>query len=357
MPPSPVAVVGATGYTGGLVAADLARRGLPLRLIGRNPARLDDVAGRHDGAEARPVTTWQAKPLTDALEGCSAVVSCAGPFLIAGRPVVDAAVAARVSYCDSTGEQPFIRAVFEELDAPARSAGVALVPAFGYDYVPGDLGVAIAAEGLGPLERVDVVYVAEKPDTSVGTRRTAVEMLSRPAYQRVGGSLRRESLGARRRSMTTRLGRLTAGSFPGGEAVTVPRHIEVDTVINYVALPGPLSPASPAVRVLPLVTAIPGMVGLFRRLAERGPAVPGEGALSGYVACHVQVAARDGRRRAVLVEGQGAYRFTAASLAGLAQRFAEGRVDATGALAPAQAVEPRAFLADAGMTVREVDPE
>ena len=74
-------------------------------------------------------------------------------------------------------------------------------------------------------------------------------------------------------------------------------------------------------------------------------------------ACHVQVAARDGRRRAVLVEGQGAYRFTAASLAGLAQHFAEGRVDATGALAPAQAVEPRAFLADAGMTVREVDPE
>jgi hypothetical protein len=232
-----------------------------------------------------------------------------------------------------------------------------MLTAFGYDYVPGDLGAAVAAEGLGPLARVDVVYVAEKPDTSVGTRRTAIEMLSRPAYQFVDRTVHREAFGARRRSVTTRLGRITAGSVPGGEAITVPRHLDVDTVVSYIALPGPLSPANPAARLLPRLVAVPGMVSLLRRLAERGPAVPGEGALSGYVACHVQVTARDGRRRAVLVEGRGAYRFTATALSALAQRFAEGRVDATGALAPAQAVQPRVFLEETGMTVREVDPE
>ncbi len=36
--------------------------------------------------------------------------------------------------------------------APAREAGVALVPAVGFDYLPGDFIARLAAEGLEPLE-------------------------------------------------------------------------------------------------------------------------------------------------------------------------------------------------------------
>jgi short subunit dehydrogenase-like uncharacterized protein len=40
----PIAVYGATGYTGRLVAAELRRRGAEFVLSGRNPAKLEILA-------------------------------------------------------------------------------------------------------------------------------------------------------------------------------------------------------------------------------------------------------------------------------------------------------------------------
>src|SRR3989304_4539489 len=57
----------------------------------------------------------ETEPRGQALEGCSAVISCAGPFIRAGRPVVAGALQAGVPYTDSTGEQSFIRPVFHDL--------------------------------------------------------------------------------------------------------------------------------------------------------------------------------------------------------------------------------------------------
>ncbi len=96
----PIAVVGATGYTGGRVLASLARRGVSVRLVGRNNQRLTRAASGPDSAAVRAVTSWESESLGQALEGCSAVISCAGPFVPAGRPVVAGALQARVPYTD-----------------------------------------------------------------------------------------------------------------------------------------------------------------------------------------------------------------------------------------------------------------
>ena len=57
-----------------------------------------------------------------------------------------AAVDTGTHYLDSTGEQTYMRMVFERLGPEAERRGVALVPAMGFDYVPGD---CIAASGRG----------------------------------------------------------------------------------------------------------------------------------------------------------------------------------------------------------------
>ncbi len=62
--------------------------------------------------------------------------------------------------------------------------------------IPGDLGAALAASGLGPLERVDVVYAVDGGEPSVGTRPSAVEMMAAKGDQYVNGELRPERLGA-----------------------------------------------------------------------------------------------------------------------------------------------------------------
>ena len=356
MTKGPIAVVGATGYTGGRVLASLARRGVSVRLVGRNLERLTRAAVGLEGAEVRAAAPWETEPLGQALEGCSAVISCAGPFIRAGRPVVAGALQARVPYTDSTGQQPFIRHVFDDLHRPAKEARLPLVPASGFDYVPGDLGAALAASGLGPLERIEVVYAVEGGESSVGTRRTAVEMLAAKGYHLVNGKLRPERMGARRRTVQTSFGKKTAGSIAGGEVITIPHHLDVRTVHTYMGLPGALSLTSPIVAIITRLVGIPGVSGLLLRAAGRGPAAPSEEESQARVACHVEAKALDGRRRAVLIEGRDGYGFTAEALAELATRMAQGSIEAVGACAPWQVVEPREFLEAMNFTINVVEP-
>jgi short subunit dehydrogenase-like uncharacterized protein len=349
-------VVGATGFTGRLVVAQLAERGASLRLVGRSRTRLAEVAAPV-AADFRGVPDWRREELAAALDGCGAVVSCAGPFHEAGKPVVEAAIDARVPYTDSTGEQLFIQLVYEELDSVARTAGMAVVPAFGFDFVPGDVGAAIAAEGLGPLARVDVMYAVERAASSAGTRRSAVSILAESGYQRVDGLLRREPVGAHRRKVATQFGRLAAGSFPGGEPLMLPRHLQVGTVVSYFAVPGIFSPAHQAARLLPVAARIPGLQPLLQWAATQGPVGPSGDDRATRVACVVEATALDGRRRAVRLEGRDPYGFTARALADLATRMRDNRVNVVGARSPAEVVEAREFLAGVEMTVVEVEPE
>ena len=45
-------------------------------------------------------------------------------------------------YFDATGQGPFIRRVFDEYGARAQRTDCALLTAFGYDFVPGNLAGA-----------------------------------------------------------------------------------------------------------------------------------------------------------------------------------------------------------------------
>ncbi|MFH5207328.1 hypothetical protein [Antrihabitans spumae] len=70
-----------------------------------------------------------------------------------------AAARAGAVYLDSTGEPPFIRWAFDELGPLATSSGATLVPAFGYDFVPGNLAGALAVtRASGTARRVEIGY-------------------------------------------------------------------------------------------------------------------------------------------------------------------------------------------------------
>ena len=95
-----------------------------------------------------------AGALRDAFAGATVVASLAGPFLELGLAPVEAAVAAGAHYLDTTGEQEFVRLVHERIEADT-----VVLPAFGFDYVPGDLAARLAAEQVdGQLDEVVVGY-------------------------------------------------------------------------------------------------------------------------------------------------------------------------------------------------------
>jgi short subunit dehydrogenase-like uncharacterized protein len=81
------------------------------------------------------------------------LASTAGPFVKFGRAAVAAAVDAGAIYLNSSGEPPFIRQVFEEFGPRAEQAGAVLLPAFGYDYVPGNLAGGLALQAPGSPRR------------------------------------------------------------------------------------------------------------------------------------------------------------------------------------------------------------
>jgi short subunit dehydrogenase-like uncharacterized protein len=159
-----VVVLGATGVTGRRVAAYLAERaaeeeirwGAAARDAAKLERTLDEVGAI--GGEAIAADTGDAGSLA-ALAGRAAVVlNLVGPYTHHARPVIAACIEAGTHYLDLTGEIPFVRAIQRELDAAAREKGVAIVQVCGFEALPPDLAVLLAAEAA--RERWDEALAA-----------------------------------------------------------------------------------------------------------------------------------------------------------------------------------------------------
>src|SRR5262249_31937857 len=123
-----VAVIGATGYTGRLVGADLLRRGITPNAIARNAGALE-AAQFDKNVIRRQATVDDAESLDRALQGAQAVINTAGPFIDTADPVASAAVRATIHYVDVAAEQVPTGKLFEKFDEPARKAGIVVLPA------------------------------------------------------------------------------------------------------------------------------------------------------------------------------------------------------------------------------------
>jgi short subunit dehydrogenase-like uncharacterized protein len=87
-----ITVIGATGYTGRLVAHELARGDVPFLLTGRDAERLGELAREVGGAETATVDVTSLESLQRTLRAGDVVINCAGPFSDLGEPVVAACV-------------------------------------------------------------------------------------------------------------------------------------------------------------------------------------------------------------------------------------------------------------------------
>ena len=169
-----VLVYGATGHTGRFVVDELLRRGLTPVLAGRSAERLAAVASRHAALDHRAVGLDDPDLLRRTVAGAGAVVNCAGPFLDTAVPLARAAVETGAHYLDVTAEQPVVQELYRELDAPARDAGVAVVPAMAFYGGLADLLVTDALDGDVHADAVEVAIGLDRWWPTAGTRATGV---------------------------------------------------------------------------------------------------------------------------------------------------------------------------------------
>ena len=352
-----VVVYGASGYTGKLIAAELAARGMPMVLAGRNEAKLEGVAsGLPEDAEARvaAVPVSDESGLRELFGPARVVIACAGPFTLHGRPVIEAAARAGTHYLDTTGEQPFIRESFDRWGPIATGSGAALVSGFGFDYVPGDMLAAITATDLGRIEEMTLAYDVRGLGVTRGTALSALEMVKGGDVEWVDDRLRPGSMKAGRGSFDfpAPAGERRVGRYPSGEQITVPRHVDVATLRTVIEMRGllgtelgPLAGPLMTGSGYAMRTPLRGLLGKAIARLPEGPSASDRDAVRFTLVCDARTAS--GTRRGIL-HGRDVYGITSQIIAEGAVRMADPGYDRSGGLAPSEAFDPEEFLTALG---------
>jgi len=347
----PIAVYGATGYTGRLVAAELARRGAEFVVAGRNREKLERLSAEVAGAPIAVAALDDPAALRAAFEPCTVVISCAGPFVLHGEPVVRAAIESATAYLDTTGEQPFIRRVFEVHGPAAEAAGVPLVTAMGFDYLPGDMIAALTCAGMGAVDDVLLAYSVRAFGPSRGTAASAIGQVSGGDVEWRDGALVDASQKVRRPNYDFggETGVQPMTRYPAGEHITVPRHVDTRNV--HTALTAATSAGHPR-----MASLVPFTMPLLQRLLRtrargpieravarlpEGPSVEDRRRARFTIACEARAGAKTRRG---MIEGRDVYGLTAVTMSEGALRLAATGAELAGALAPSQAFDPVDFL-------------
>jgi len=357
---SRIVLFGATGYTGRLTAAALVARGARPVLAGRSPDRLAELATELGGLDTAVADVAEPETVHRLVQSRDVLVTTVGPFTRYGGPALEAAVRAGATYLDSTGEPGFLWRVFDEWSPKAERAGAALIPAFGYDYVPGNAAAAVALEEAGAAAvRVDIGYFVTGKAVglamSSGTMTTLATLSSSagdPVAVYRGWRLERGRLGRSVRSFDVAGGRRSAVSMSSSEHFAIPRLAPGLREVNvYNGWFGSLSRVVQAASAVnELVLRLPGNRLLRDLTAKLTPDVTGRGpdaderARTGSEAVALVYDAAGELLAEARLSGPNGYELTADLLAWGAVHAAEGGVAKTGALGPVDAFGLPALL-------------
>lgn len=371
-----VILFGATGYTGQLTAEAMARRGMPdVVLAGRDADRLSVLAATLSEAHgwnptiaaADSTVPQSVRALVTSPE--DVLVTTVGPYTKHGAAAIETATSSGAIYIDASGEAPFIRRVFEYYGPRAQRTGAALLTAFGYDYVPGNLAGLLAVEqardaGFAPT-RVDVGYFVARSgpvqrSISGGTAVSSLAVLTDKSFTFSDGMLKTERPAAHVRSFELNHRALDAISIGGTEQFSLPQLDHgIRDVGVYLGWASTRSKQVSAVgrildpvRRLPLVPrAVSGVGGLFVSGSSGGPS-PADRAGADTVVI-ADAYAQDRQVAHVVVRGPSPYDLTADLLAFAADHGAQGGFGTgsqrrSGALTPLSAFNRETFIEGCG---------
>lgn len=244
-------IYGANGYTGRLIAQEAVRRGLAPILAGRSPGAVEDLA-RRLGCESRVFSLGDPEQIAGHLCSVAVVAHCAGPFSATAVPMIEACLREGVHYTDITGEIDVIEAGAARHER-AREAGIALMPAVGFDVVPTDCLAATLAAELPEATRLELAF-AGSGGLSPGTTKTMLEGLPKGGRARIDGRIVRVPAAWKSQEIPFRSGRRWAMTIPWGDVASAYYSTGIPNIEVYLsASPAAIARARRWGRVMPLL--------------------------------------------------------------------------------------------------------
>lgn len=317
-----IAVYGAAGHTGRFVVEELLRRGFVPIAVARN---MEALASAQLNAKVvcRSASVDDSESLDRAFEGAAAVINCAGAFLDTAHAVAAAAVRARIHYLDVTAEQPSARATLDEFDAPAREAGVAVIPAMGFYGGFADLLATIAVGEWRDVDGIEIMIGLDSWHPTRGTRLTGERNTARRQVVE-NGQLVPVNLPPVEKAwnFAEPVGHQATLEVPFSEVTLISRHLKPTTLHTYLS--------ANALRDI-------------RNAATPAPVVDATGhSTQRFV---VEVIATSGERtRRVVAKGRDIYAFSAPLVCEVAGRLLSTGFAHMGAYAPGAILDARDVL-------------
>ncbi|MGM0556009.1 MAG: saccharopine dehydrogenase family protein [Myxococcota bacterium] len=347
-----IVLYGATGFTGNLVAEQLAAGDVSFAVAGRNQSKLEALASRLASGFGTEVESCVASvdetaSLDAMMAGAKVLINCAGPFSDVGKPVVQRAVANGLHYLDTTGEQHFMKWVQTRLAGDASKQDTVLMPGCAFEYVTGNCAAKVALDK--GAHHLGICYATRGMAMSHGTKMSVVRSIAAPGFSYEDGSLEHRRSAYRVYDVPFPDGRVKKGLFfPGGEPLTVPQMGHVKTVQSVLAVS---EPAAKLLNVLSpvLPTVLGALSGVIDKLIKLTSGDPHEvGARPDFL-----VIAFDPRNAEFFsaVAGKDPYAVTSRIIVEAASRLARGEARGSGFVQIPDIFDTRDFLDAVGLSV------
>ena len=186
-------IYGATGYTGRLIAAEAARRGMNPIIAGRNRAAVEELANQLD-LEWRAFAIDSVPQLEAEFKDIKLVLNCAGPFISTADTVVRACIRDGTHYLDIAGEPDVFEQILAHNDE-AKVAGSVVIPGTGFDVVPSDMLANSLVARLPDATTLEMAFYGNG-DGSAGSAKTVLGMMADKCKVRRDGKLKSIPLAA-----------------------------------------------------------------------------------------------------------------------------------------------------------------
>ena len=319
-----VTVFGAYGHTGKFVVTELLKRGLTPVLSGRSKDKLEAIGSKYPHLKICPASIDNPNELDNALEGSTAVINCAGPFLDTATALIEAALRNGIHYLDMTAEQQSVLNTYERFTFEAKDKGIVILPAMGFYGGLADLLATAAMAGWETADAIDIAIALDSWEPTLGTRLTG----KRNTYRRLIFSNNKLEFLAdppptRKWEFSQPFGLQDVESLPFSETIIISKHLKVADINTYINL-APLKD--------------------IRNSETPPPEATDESGRSSQIFL-VEVVARSGEEvRRVMATGQDIYAISAPLIVEATVRIAKGLIKKTGVVSPGDVFDATDFL-------------